>query len=310
MSALYSDRPDTEEHGAETSRRTPPPLGFEQVLELTDAGDGALRGRPHAGRPPRAFGGVTLAQALRAGGLDVGPDRQLHSLHAYFLRAVNPEREVTYRVRALRDGSSYAARQVDARQGTEVLHLTASFKRPETTPGRQARMPGAPGPDECEDPYALWAEEHPESHAAAVIPRVVSLRTVPADEQERTAVSTGLARRRTWLRAAHPMSDDPLLHAAALAYLSDLTLSPTAALPWEPLGSRRSRPSGVMLASLDHAMWFHRPCRADAWLLYAQHSTAISDGRVLSRGEIWSAEGDLVATVQQEALIRIRPAQR
>ncbi|MFE5683749.1 acyl-CoA thioesterase [Streptomyces sp. NPDC056512] len=231
------------------------------------------------------------------------------SLHAYFLRSVAPEASVAYEVERLRDGASYAARQVAARQdGMTVLSLSASFKKPESALDHQPDMPGAPSPDDCEAPYEVMARERPERYAESVIPRAVDLRLVEADADELAARADGMSRRRCWLRAARPLPDEPLLHTAALAYLSDLTISPTAALPWEPHGARSSRRSRVMLASLDHAMWFHRPARADAWLLYAQHTTNLSDGRAMSRGELWSQDGQLVASVLQEALIRHRPA--
>ncbi|WP_165914298.1 acyl-CoA thioesterase domain-containing protein [Streptomyces sp. AcE210] len=293
---------------ATSDRADPLPLG--ELLGLVEAsGDSAFTGMPHMGRPPRAFGGVTLAQALLAAGRTVDGGRQPHSLHAYFLRSVAPEASVAYEVERLRDGASYAARQVAARQdGMTVLSLSASFKKPESALDHQPEMPAAPAPDDCEAPYEAMAREHPERYAESVIPRAVDLRLVEADADELAARADGMSRRRCWLRAARPLPDEPLLHAAALAYLSDLTISPTAALPWEPHGARSSRRSRVMLASLDHAMWFHRPTRADAWLLYAQHTTNLSDGRAMSRGELWSQEGQLVASVVQEALIRHRPA--
>jgi len=282
-------------------------LPLAEALGLEASGDSAFTGMPHMGRPPRAFGGVTLAQALLAAGRTVDGGRQPHSLHAYFLRSVAPEAPVSYEVERLRDGASYAARQVAARQdGMTVLTLSASFKKPENTLDHQADMPDAPPPQDCDAPYEEMARERPERYAESVIPRVIDLRLVAPDADEMAARAEGMSRQRCWLRAARPLPDEPLLHAAALAYLSDLTLSPTAALPWEPHSSRRTRPSGVMLASLDHAMWFHRPVRADAWLLYAQHTTNLSDGRAMSRGELWSRDGQLVASVLQEALIRHR----
>ncbi|RVU22308.1 acyl-CoA thioesterase II [Streptomyces antnestii] len=284
-------------------------LPLAEALEIEASGDGAFTGMPHMGRPPRAFGGVTLAQALLAAGRTVDGGRRPHSLHAYFLRSVAPEAPVSYEVERLRDGSSYAARQVAARQdGMSVLSLSASFKKPENTLDRQAKMPGAPAPHDCDAPYEVMARERPERYAASVIPRVVDLRLVAPDADEEAARAEGMSRQRCWLRAARPLPDEPLLHAAALAYLSDLTLSPTAALPWEPHGARRTRPPAVMFASLDHAMWFHRPARADAWPLYAQHTTSLSDGRATTRGELWSQEGELVASALQEALIRHRAA--
>lgn len=284
-------------------------LGIDEVLALQPVGHDLWRGRPHGGRPPRAFGGVVLAQALLAAGRTLDADRRTHSLHAYFLRSVEPEGEpVEYRVDRLRDGLSYAARQVTGYQhGRPVLSLQGSFKRPEEGLVRQYDGPEAPPPEACDDPYARLPGEQSEEASTHTIPRVLDLRLVPASTGEKEAGEAGLGRRRTWLRIAGPLPDgEPTLHEAALAYLSDLTLSPTAALPWEPHRLRPGGPAEVMLASLDHALWIHRRPRADAWLLYDQRATRLSDGRALTHGELWDERGRLVATVAQEALLRHR----
>ncbi|MEV6108336.1 acyl-CoA thioesterase II [Streptomyces sp. NPDC051940] len=286
-------------------------LEFTEVLRLEPLGEGVYQGRTHAGRPPRAFGGVTLSQALLSAGRTVDPDRGVHSLHAYFLRSPDPEGPaVEYAVDKLRDGSSYAARQVTARQGDRtVLSLSASFKLPERGHDRQAEPPSAPDPEDLPDVYQALAVERPEAYARMTIPRVLDLRAVPPDGPELDARGDLRSRQRAWFRSAQPMPDDPRLHAAVLAYFSDLTISPTAALPWEPGVGQRPRGTGVVLASLDHAMWFHRPVRADDWLLYSQQTTTLSDGRALGRGELWTRDGRLVATVVQEALLRHRASE-
>ncbi|WP_037823500.1 acyl-CoA thioesterase [Streptomyces sp. NRRL B-24720] len=278
------------------------------MLALEPVRDDLWRGSPHGGRPPRAFGGVVLAQALLAAGRTVDTERRTHSLHAYFLRSVDPTGEpVEYRVDRLRDGSSYAARQVTAHQhGRAVLSLQTSFKRPEPGLDRQTEAPDAPPPEECSDPYEAMAREQPECYATYTIPRVLDQRIVAPSTLERDARKDELGRRRTWLRIAAPLPDEPMVHEAALAYLSDLTLSPTAALPWEPHGAQRGGRPEVMLASLDHSLWIHRPPRADSWLLYSQRTTRLADGRALTRGELWDQEHQLIATVAQEALLRRR----
>ncbi|MER7717724.1 acyl-CoA thioesterase domain-containing protein [Streptomyces flaveolus] len=284
-------------------------LGIDDVLALQPAGHDLWRGRAHSGRPPRAFGGSVLAQALLAAGRTLDDDRRTHSLHAYFLRSVDPAGEpVEYRADRQRDGLSYATRQVTAYQhGRAVLSLQGSFKQPEPGLDRQPERPTAPPPDACHDPYAEMPDVPSEDGASPTIPRVLDLRLVPTSDAERAAGQAGLGRRRTWLRIAKPLpSGEPMLHEAALAYLSDLTLSPTAALPWEPHRIRPGDPPEVMLASLDHALWIHRTPRADAWLLYSQRAARLSGGRALSHGELWDEQGRLVATVTQEALLRHR----
>ncbi|MGW4029475.1 acyl-CoA thioesterase [Streptomyces sp. NPDC004838] len=278
------------------------------MLGLEPAGADVWLGRPHDGRPPRAYGGAVLAQALLAAGRTLGSERRAHSLHAYFLRSVDPGGEpVEYRVDRLRDGASYAARQVSAHQhGHAVLSLQSSFKRPETERDRQPPAPSAPPPHRCFDPFAALAGEQPERYASYTLARAVDLRFVAPSPSEQAATRDELAEQRAWIRTARPLPKEPLVHEAALAYLSDLTLSPTAALPWEPHSSRRSGPPTVMLASLDHSVWFHRPPRADAWLLYRQRASRLADGRALTHGELWDQEGRLVATVAQEAVLRHR----
>jgi len=292
-------------------------IGFGEVLRLWQAGADLYRGVPHEGRPPRAFGGVTLAQALLAASRTLEPADPgtagpvPHSLHAYFLHSVTPGEPVEHRVERLRDGSSYASRQVLVQQeGRPVVSLTASFKRTETALDRQAEAPAAPDPDSLPDPQARFAERHPAAYAATTIARVLDLRPVPPDAEDLAAREAGRARQRVWMRAALPLPDvaeQPVLHAAVLAYLSDLTLTPTAALPWESLG-RGAGPGGqrLLLASLDHALWFHRPHPADDWLLYDQRTITLADGRALSRGELWSRDGALIATATQEAVLRLR----
>lgn len=264
-----------------------------------------FRGRCIAGNPLRAFGGQVAAQALTAAGRTVGPGRSVHSLHGYFLRAGDPDVPIDYQVERLQDGGSYSSRRVTAIQGGKVIFtLSASFKRPEATGDRQLSMPPAPPPEELTDPYA-GRHTAPSAGPGSVRGlRVISLRFVPQPEADGKPEAGGLTRQLVWFKATEPLPDDPLLHVCALAYCSDMTLARTAALDREPPWPVREGPSQIFMASLDHAMWFHRPFRVDEWLLFAQRSPSASDGRGLSIGDFWTRDGQLVASVVQEAVLR------
>ena len=228
-----------------------------------------------------------------AAGRTVEDGRHVHSLHAYFLRAGDSTRPIIYQVDRIRDGRSFTTRRVVATQGgTPIFHLSASFQTLENGHTHQMRMPPSPDPEDVEpDTDAIWGgpstflTEYP----------FIAMRQVPLDLSSPIGDEV---RRRVWFRATHQLPDDPLVHASAAAYASDLTLLGTALLP------TRVEPKDVQLASLDHAMWFHRPLRADEWLLYGALSPSASGGRGLAIGEIWTAEGELVITVVQEGLMR------
>ena len=263
-------------------------------LELIDTNlyrGGSLR-TPHL----RAFGGQVAAQALMAAGRTVD-DRSVHSLHAYFLRAGDSTRPIIYQVDRIRDGRSFTTRRVVATQGgTPIFHLSASFQAAEEGHDHQMRMPPGPAPDDVDvQDDSPWGG--PSSFLAEY--PFIDMRQVPLDLSSPVGDEV---RRRVWFRAAQDLPEDPLVHAAAATYASDLTLLGTALLP------NRVQPDSVQLASLDHAMWFHRPLRADQWLLYGALSPSASGGRGLAIGEIWTASGDLVVTVVQEGLMRpLRP---
>ncbi|WP_405784956.1 thioesterase family protein [Streptomyces sp. NBC_01378] len=271
------------------------PLGKGERLALEDVGSGVLEGYCHAGRAPeRAYGGSVVGQALAAAYRSVDDDRSVHSLHAYFLRAVSPERPVRYESDAVRDGRSYSMRQVTAKQdGKDVLTMSVSFKLPQHDGSwRQPGMPDVPGPEGLDNGFAFRPVSHPLRTA------VEFRQTPPVLGRE-----DGQIERFGWFRSVGALPDDPALRAGALAYISDAPLAPTALVPYgEP------RPAGIVLASLDHAMWFHRAFRADEWLLYACRSRLAGDGRTLAYGDFWNRDGQLVASVAQEALLRIREA--
>ncbi|MFF4649245.1 acyl-CoA thioesterase [Streptomyces sp. NPDC001380] len=283
---------------------------FAELLRLDELDENLFRGTCHAGAPLRAFGGQVAAQALTAAGRTTGAGRAVHSLHGYFVRPGDPRRPIVYQVERVRDGRSYTTRRVGAVQRGEVIFtLSASFKEPEEGAERQRSAPGVPGPEELPDPYAAWAEADPEGYAASALSRTLRMRFVPPGSPGLPPEVPGMPQQFVWLRAAAPLpADEPLLHVCALTYLSDLTLASTTALHLQEPRFRRSGPPRLTLASLDHAMWFHRPFRADEWLLFAQRSPSSSDGRGLALGEFYDRGGALVASAVQEALVRERRA--
>nr|WP_052032974.1 acyl-CoA thioesterase domain-containing protein [Rhodococcus wratislaviensis] len=181
--------------------------------------------------------------------------------------------------------------------------LSASFKLPEVTPDRQPVMPAVPPPEELPDPYEAWSRVRPDEYRDAVTARVMSMRFVPSEDVDGDR-PLGIAEQFVWLEPAHSLPDDPLMHVCALTYGSDMTLASTAALDRQPHRSLQRGPSRVFMTSLDHAVWFHRPFRADDWMLFAQQSPSAVDGRGLSMGNFWTRDGHLVATVVQESLMR------
>jgi acyl-CoA thioesterase-2 len=248
----------------------------------------------------RVFGGQVAGQALVAAGRTVPADRAVHSLHAYFLRPGDPKIPIIYTVDRIRDGRSFTSRRVIAIQhGKAIFSLSASFHIAEEGLQHQTGMPAAPDPeslptlDERLAPFADTLEER------ARLPQPIDLRYVqdPAWAQRASGPRSGPTL--VWLRAAGKLPDDPLLHLCALTFASDLTLLESVAV-------RHGMAFSVDLqaASLDHAMWFHAPFRADGWLLYESESPAASGGRGLATGRIWTREGRQVASVVQEGLLR------
>jgi acyl-CoA thioesterase-2 len=248
----------------------------------------------------RVFGGQVAGQALVAAARTVDPGRAVHSLHAYFLRPGDPTVPILYEVDRLRDGRSFTTRRVVAIQhGKAIFNLQASFQVPEEGLEHQAPMPETTPPEELPDfkermgPYQDTLGEW--YHR----PRPIDTRHAdwsPPDRKEPLP-----PHQRVWLRADGRLPDDPVLHACVLTYASDMTLLDTALLPhggsWDE--------SSIFMASLDHAMWFHRPFRADEWLLYSQDTPTAQAGRGLGRGIIFTRDGRVAVTVVQEGLIRV-----
>ncbi|MEU5974983.1 acyl-CoA thioesterase II [Streptomyces sp. NPDC047315] len=264
-----------------------------------------FRGWCHEGLPLRAFGGQVAAQALTAAGGTVGGGGSqpgVHSLHGYFLRGGDPARPIVYSVERLRDGRTFFSRRVTALQNGEVIFtLSASFKSVESGYDRQPAMPATPDPDAVPDLFELWAQTSPADFEQLVFPYALEVRRLPEPAEPTTP---GLTEQKLWIRATDPLGDDPLLHACALAYASDLLLAPTAALWLERPRPLREEPSSVFMTSLDHAIWYHRPFRADEWLLFSQRSPSATDGRGLAFADVWGHDGRLIAHVVQEAVLR------
>ena len=257
---------------------------------------GASQPQPHG----RVFGGQVLGQTLIAAGRTVPTSRQVHSMHGYFLRAGDSNEPITFTVERLRDGRSFSARRVHAIQfGKPIMSMIASFQ--DQAPGldHQDTMPEVPGPEGLPTTAALLGKiDHPVARFWAT-ERPIDLRHVqsaiylhPAKEQ--------VAHQAVWMRTVGPLPDDPLLHQAVLGYASDYTLLESVL---RRHGTSWAMP-GLRAASLDHAMWWHRPARADEWLLYAQASPSASGARGLGVGRIFSRDGRLVASVAQEGMLR------
>ncbi|MBR7836755.1 acyl-CoA thioesterase II [Actinospica durhamensis] len=284
-------------------RAQPEGAGLVGFLSLEELDRGLFRGWCHDGTPLRAFGGQVAGQALTAASRTVPASLAVHSLHGYFLRAGQTSHPMIYAVEDLRDGRTYATRRVTARQdGEAIFVLSASFKLAE--PGghdRQPTPPDSPDPGELPDYFELWASIDPQGAENAAIRQAVEVRYISA---ESTDGVEGVTQQKLWVRALDRLPDDPVLHTCALTYVSDLMLAPTTALAVEPIRAVRTMPATVFLTSLDHALWFHRPFRADEWLLIVQESRTAGDGRGLARSEVWTRDGRLVASAVQETVLR------
>jgi acyl-CoA thioesterase-2 len=249
----------------------------------------------------RVFGGQVAGQALVAAARTVDVDSgPVHSLHAYFLRPGDPTIPILYDVDRIRDGRSFTTRRVVAIQhGKPIFNLQASFHRVEPGLDFQLPMPDVPGPEELptfEERFEPYKDQLGDWYTR---PRPIDSRNVDwVPPAERGALPPY---QRVWLRASGVLPDDPILHTCVLTYASDMTLLDTSMNP-----HRGTVPDDkLMMASLDHAMWFHRPFRADDWLLYVQDTPSSSFARGLARGLIYTQSGSLIASVTQEGLIRV-----
>ena len=269
------------------------------LLDLEKIEENIFRGHSPKEHRLRVFGGQVAGQALVAAGRTVQVGT-VHSLHAYFLRPGDPEIPILYLVDRIRDGKSFTTRRVVAIQrGEAIFNLSASFHKDEVGIEHQAPMPYAPAPTTLptfKEKFAPFADRMGEWYSR---PRPLDQRYVGEPTMFETSQPRP-PRQQVWMRANGTLPDDPLLHACIIAYASDMTLLDSVMLPHNISWDK----PGVMGASLDHAMWFHRKFRADEWFLYDQESPTASGSRGLARGEIFSEDGRLVVSVVQEGLIR------
>lgn len=274
---------------------------FTERLRLERVDRDIFTGWCHAGAPLRAFGGQVAAQALVAAGHTVeDPEREVHSLHGYFLRPGRTSDPIVYLVDRTREGRSFSTRRVTAIQyGETIFAMAASFAVSEPTLEHQYEAPDVPGPDELPsfhlprfvDGGDLDKDGYPDHE-------LLQLKFV--DDDTVAEVTKGSAQRIAWVRTQDRLPDDPLLHVCTLAYFSDLTLIGTIL---QPHGGRAAN-EDLDLASIDHAMWFHSPFRCDDWMLFVQDSPIARGGHGFARGEFYRRDGLLVASAAQEALLR------
>ncbi len=279
--------------------------GLIQTLDLERLEENLYRGTSPQSGWQRIFGGQVIAQALVAAQRTVPAERHVHSLHGYFVRPGDPKAPVIYEVKRIRDGGSFTTRIVIGIQhGEAIFTLSASFQKHEEGLDHQAAMPDVPGPDELlhgEELAARVLEGAPEPVLRYwKRPRPIEFRPVSLDHY--VSEEKLPPRQDVWVRAVGDVGDDPALNAAILAYLSDMTLLDTSLFA-HGLSVFDAR---IQAASLDHAMWFHRPVRASDWHLYTQDSPSSSGARGLTRGALFREDGVLVASVAQEGLIRPR----
>ncbi len=270
-----------------------------RLLDLEAIEVNIFRGRSPDESLQRVFGGQVAGQALVAAARTVEPDRTVHSLHAYFLRAGDPKVPILYQVDRIRDGRSFTTRRVVGIQhGRAIFNLAASFHLHEPGFEHELTMPEVAAPESLPDWKTQWAPVAEGIGERWERPRAIDLRYASGLPFMRAGTST--MRQQVWLRADGKLPDDHVLHTCLLTYASDMTLLDTTLLPH----GTSSLDQSIQLASLDHAMWFHQPFRADDWLLYDQETTAASGGRGLARGSVFRRDGVLVASVVQEGLIR------
>jgi acyl-CoA thioesterase II len=273
-----------------------------EILDLEQIETTIFRGRSPDESLQRVFGGQVACQALVAAGRTVPVDRPVHSLHAYFLRPGDPSRPIVYEVDLIRDGRSFTTRRVVGIQGGRaIFNLQASFQLVESGVEHSGPMPDAPDPESLPTMGDRLREAQLGTESLWSKPRPIDVRYV--EDPPWIAHETGHRARRqqVWLRANGTLPDEPLLHVCAVTYASDLTLLDSVLLQ-HGLSWTTGRVRG---ASLDHAMWFHRPFRADEWLLYDQESPSAAGARGLAMGNLWTQDGRLVVSVVQEGLVRV-----
>ncbi|MGW2177737.1 acyl-CoA thioesterase [Streptomyces sp. NPDC001732] len=291
------------------------------LLDLEQIEQDIFRGTSRSAIVPRVFGGQVAAQALVAAGRTVparsarapgsapaGEVPSAHSLHSYFLRAGDPGAPIVYSVDRIRDGRSFTTRRVVAVQhGQPIFHLSASFQTYEEGLEHQADMPAAPDPETLPTTAQLLPRYADRFSDPAIVDRLIEARAA-VDLRYVDAPPFGTVgeprepRSQVWFRTNGKLADDPLLHVCMATYVSDMTLLDSVLLAH---GRGGWAVGDVVGASLDHAMWFHRPFRADEWLLYDQESPSAYGGRGLGQARIYTRDGRLAITVIQEGVVRV-----
>lgn len=281
---------------------TAPVQALLDLLNLEKIEENIFRGGSPQDRVQRVFGGQVLGQALMAAGRTV-EGRQCHSLHAYFLRAGDPKVPILYEVDRSRDGASFTSRRVVAIQhGRPIFTLEASYQKEEPGYEHAFERPEVPEPESLQSDTDLRSEilDRVPADLKAWATRPRAIETRPVNPRSYFNPGKRPPQEMAWIRASGPLPDDPALHRAVAAFASDMSIIGTALLP-HGIGWFDDL---VQLASLDHAMWFHRPFRIDEWLLFVQDSPSSHGARGFNRGLLFSRDGALVASVAQEGLMR------
>ena len=276
------------------------------LLDLEEIEVDIFRGKRADESLQRVFGGQVAGQALVAAGRTVPAERPVHSLHAYFLRPGDPHIPIVYQVDRIRDGRSFTTRRVVAIQhGKAIFHLSASFMLVEPGLEHATTMPEVPGPEGLLPLSVRLQPYADEQDGWLVRPRPIDVRYVGDPPRIARGKGERSSTAQVWMRADGPLPDDPLLHVCAVAYASDMTLLESTLMAH----GRAWSTGDIVGASLDHAMWFHRPFRADEWWLYDQESPWTGASRGLARGSIYTRDGQLAVSVVQEGLLRVPRAQ-
>jgi acyl-CoA thioesterase-2 len=271
------------------------------LLDLERIEEDIYRGVSPGSSPVRVFGGQVAGQALVAAGRTVPEDRHVHSLHAYFIRGGDPTVPIVYEVDRIRDGRSFTTRRVTAIQrGKPIFALSASFQLDEPGFEHADPMPDVPDPESLPTFFEQTASVRDKMGPFGRMPRPIDIRYVSEPPWFSRDNGPAEARSQVWMRADGKLPDDPLLHVCLLAYCSDMTLLDSVLVKHGVYWGMDK----VLGASLDHAMWFHRPFRADEWFLYDCASPSAHGARGLATGRFFGQDGTFIATVVQEGLLR------
>jgi acyl-CoA thioesterase-2 len=279
-----------------------------EVLDLAESDarttEDIFTGRSQAMPLGRVYGGQVLAQSIVAAARTLADVRTVHSMHGYFLRPGDSAKGLTFSVDRIHDGRSFSTRRTQAfQEGVPIFSMIASFQDEDPGIEHQTSMPeGLPGPESLPDVESFVGGLHPVSQRLFT-DRPVDLRHIPSPIYL-TVDGAHQPHQAVWIRIRRALPDDPWIHRAALAYLSDLTIQESIL---RAHGVAWSTP-GLKVASLDHAMWWHRFGRVDEWMLYAQESPSARGGRGLATGRIYARDGALLASVAQEVMVRVPSA--